>query len=90
MIGRTNKLGKWTDDDGEEGTDDSENDYGEDSDGSSRPSSLTLISSLCVALLSLMFLCSFSDSILLLWHQNIWEKVLQIDFELTSNSNSAF
>ncbi|GJV48355.1 probable pectate lyase 12 [Tanacetum coccineum] len=65
---RTNKLGKWTDGDGdgEEGGDDSENDYGEDSDGSSRPSSLTLISSLCVALLSLMFLCSFSDLILLL------------------------
>ncbi|KAI3687835.1 hypothetical protein L1987_81538 [Smallanthus sonchifolius] len=65
---RSNKLGKWTDGDGngEGGVDDSENDYGEDSDGSSMLSSMTLISSCLIVLLSFMFLCSSRDQILLL------------------------
>ncbi|KAI7725033.1 hypothetical protein M8C21_029804 [Ambrosia artemisiifolia] len=65
---RSNKLGKWTggDGNGEGGVDDSENDYGEDSDGSSKPNSMTLISSLLFVLLSFMFLCSSSDQIVLL------------------------
>ncbi|KAI3823459.1 hypothetical protein L1987_04895 [Smallanthus sonchifolius] len=56
--GRSNKLGKWTDGDGngEGGLDDDENDYGEDSDGSSKPNTIALISSFLIALLSFMFI----------------------------------
>lgn len=64
---RSNKLGKWTDGEGNsEGVDDSENDYGEDSDGSSKPNSMTLISSFLIALLSFMFSCSSHYQVMLL------------------------
>lgn len=63
---RSNKLGKWTDGDVEGGIEDGEDDYGEDSDGSSRPKSFTLILSFFIAMLSFMFSCSFCDLIVLL------------------------
>ncbi|KAD4384436.1 hypothetical protein E3N88_24604 [Mikania micrantha] len=64
---RSNKLGKWTDGGGGEGgVDDSENDYGEDSDASSNPNSMTLILSFFISLSSYMFLCSSCNQIVLL------------------------
>ncbi|XP_022023793.1 probable pectate lyase 12 isoform X1 [Helianthus annuus] len=61
---RSNKLGKWTGGDG--GVEDDENDYGEDSDGSSKPNTMNLISSLLIALLCFMFMCSSCDPVMLL------------------------
>ncbi|KAJ0940857.1 putative pectate lyase [Helianthus annuus] len=61
---RSNKLGKWTGGDG--GVEDDENDYGEDSDGSSKPNTMNLISSLLIALLWFMFMCSSCDPVMLL------------------------